>query len=100
MTKLNIHNVYGNHLVYDGNLAYTAIKNENTSIKLLTSYSTAFIAPSLYQLYDGFAGNIDLNPESNETFEVGFEASFQDDMVVIQLKWSSHLTIQMIVEQK
>lgn len=77
-TRLNMHNVYGNHLVYDGNFAYSAFKNETTSIKLLTSYSTAFIAPSLYQLYDGFAGNIDLNPESNKTFEAGFEASFQD----------------------
>lgn len=76
--RLNIHNVYGNHLVYDGNLAYQALKNDNTSLKLIASYSTAFIAPSLYQLYDGFAGNIDLKPESNETFEVGFEAKYQD----------------------
>ena len=76
--RLNMHNVYGNHFVYDGNLAYAAIKNENTSVKLITSYSTAFIAPSLYQLYDGFAGNIDLKPESNETFEAGFEMNYKD----------------------
>ena len=76
--RLNIHNVYGNHFVYDGNLAYSIFKKENSSLKLLTSYSTAFIAPSLYQLYDGFAGNIDLKPESNKTFEVGFEANYQD----------------------
>lgn len=76
--RLNIHNVYGNHMVYDGNLAYQVLKNEVTSLKLITSYSTAFIAPSLYQLYDGFAGNIDLNPESNKTFEAGFEAKYQD----------------------
>ncbi|MCI2228074.1 TonB-dependent receptor [Polaribacter sp. MSW13] len=76
--RLNIHNVYGNHLVYDGNLAYSVLKNETASVKLLTSYSTAFIAPSLYQLYDGFAGNLDLKPESNKTFEVGFDASYKD----------------------
>lgn len=76
--RLNIHNVYGNHLVYDGNLAYQALKNEQASLKLITSYSTAFIAPSLYQLYDGFAGNIDLKPESNKTFEAGFEVNYQD----------------------
>ena len=76
--RLNMHNVYGNHLVYDGNLAYAALKNDNASLKLITSYSTAFIAPSLYQLYDGFAGNIDLKPESNKTFEAGFEANYQD----------------------
>ncbi len=76
--RLNIHNVYGNHLVYDGNLAYQALKKDNISLKLIASYSTAFIAPSLYQLYDGFAGNIDLKPESNKTIEAGFEAKYQD----------------------
>ncbi|KGL63559.1 TonB-dependent receptor plug domain-containing protein [Polaribacter sp. Hel1_85] len=76
--RLNIHNVYGNHMVYDGNLAYSVLKDENASVKLLTSYSTAFIAPSLYQLYDGFAGNIDLKPESNKTFEAGFDVNYQD----------------------
>jgi len=76
--RLNIHNVYGNHFVYDGNLAYSAYKSENASVKLFTSYSTAFIAPSLYQLYDGFSGNIDLKPESNKTIEVGFDANYQD----------------------
>ena len=76
--RLNIHNVYGNHFVYDGNLAYSVLKNEDVSVKLLTSYSTAFIAPSLYQLYDGFSGNIDLNPESNETFEAGFDLNYKD----------------------
>jgi vitamin B12 transporter len=76
--RLNIHNVYGNQFVYDGNLAYSVLKNKEASVKLLTSYSTAFIAPSLYQLYDGFSGNIDLNPETNETFEVGFDATYKD----------------------
>ena len=76
--RYNMHHVYGNQLVYDGNIAYTVLKSENTNIKLLTSYSTAFIAPSLYQLFDGFAGNIDLKPETNETFEAGFDMNYQD----------------------
>jgi vitamin B12 transporter len=76
--RLNMHNVYGNQFVYDGNLAYNLLKNEDTSIKIFTSFSTAFIAPSLYQLYDGFSGNIDLNPETNETFEIGFDFNHKD----------------------
>jgi len=76
--RLNIHNVYGNQFVYDGNLAYSVLKTESTKVKFLTSYSTAFIAPSLYQLYDGFAGNVDLNPETNETFEIGFDVNYKD----------------------
>ncbi|WP_299665365.1 TonB-dependent siderophore receptor [uncultured Polaribacter sp.] len=76
--RLNMHNVYGNQFVYDGNLAYSVLKNESASVKLFTSYSTAFIAPSLYQLYDGFAGNVDLKPETNETFEAGFDVNYKD----------------------
>ena len=76
--RLNIHNVYGNHFVYDANLAYALLNTNDTALKLFTSYSTAFIAPSLYQLYDGFSGNIDLNPESNKTFEAGFDLNFKD----------------------
>jgi vitamin B12 transporter len=76
--RLNIHNVYGNQFVYDGNTAYNFSINDENSVKLLASYSTAFIAPSLYQLYDGFSGNIDLNPESNKTIEAGFEYSYKD----------------------
>lgn len=76
--RLNMHNVYGNQFVYDGNVAYNILKNDDATVKLLTSYSTAFIAPSLYQLYDGFSGNIDLNPETNETFEAGFDTTYKD----------------------
>ena len=76
--RLNVHNVYGNQFVYDGNLAYSLLNSKETSVKLLTSYSTAFIAPSLYQLYDGYSGNIDLNPETNQTFEAGFDATFKE----------------------
>jgi vitamin B12 transporter len=78
--RLNVHNVYGNQFVYDGNLAYSLLNSKETSVKLLTSYSTAFIAPSLYQLYDGYSGNIDLNPETNQTFEVGFDATFKENI--------------------
>ena len=70
--------MYGNQFVYDGNLAYSVVKDNNATVKLLSSYSTAFIAPSLYQLYDGYSGNIDLKPETNETFEVGVDASYKD----------------------
>ena len=76
--RLNIHNVYGNQLVYDGNMAYSILKNKTSTLKLFSSYSTAFIAPSLYQLYDGFAGNTNLQPEINETLEVGFDLNYQD----------------------
>lgn len=76
-SRLNIHSNYGNHFVYDGNLAYRLLKNEAINLKLISSYSTAFIAPSLFQLFSGF-GNIDLNPETNKTIEFGFESWLGD----------------------
>jgi len=76
--RYNIHNIYGNEFVYDGNVAYNFHIGDDNSIKVFSSYSTAFIAPSLYQLYDGFSGDIDLNPESNKTIELGFEYSLKN----------------------
>jgi vitamin B12 transporter len=39
---------------------------------VLASFSTAYITPSLYQLYSEF-GNTSLTPEENTTIEAGFE---------------------------
>ena len=71
--RLNNHSNYGNHFVYDANVSYN-FNVESVRVKALTSYSTAFIAPSTYQLFSQY-GNLDLNPESSATFELGFEAS-------------------------
>jgi vitamin B12 transporter len=67
-TRLNNHSEYGNHWVYNFNPSYNITKN----IKLISSYSTAFIAPSTYQLFSQY-GNINLKPEENKTIEGGFE---------------------------
>ncbi|WP_338409990.1 TonB-dependent receptor [uncultured Flavobacterium sp.] len=66
--RLNNHSLYGSKLVYNINPSYTIGKN----LKFLSSYSTAFITPSLYQLYSSY-GNLDLKPEENATLEAGFE---------------------------
>ena len=68
--RLNNHSAYGNNFVYNFNPSY----NFKTSfpLKVLASYSTAYITPSLYQLYSEY-GNSDLTPEKNATIEAGFE---------------------------
>ncbi|GIZ08453.1 catecholate siderophore receptor CirA [Flavobacterium sp. UMI-01] len=70
--RLNNHSDYGNHIVYNINPSYNF---QDLPLKLLASYSTAYITPSLYQLYDAYAGNTDLQPEENATIEAGFEVS-------------------------
>ena len=71
--RLNIHSNYGNNFVYDTNLAFGIVNNETINLKLISSYSTAFIAPSLYQLFSDY-GSTNLAPETNRTFEFGFES--------------------------
>jgi vitamin B12 transporter len=68
--RLNNHSAYGNNFVYNFNPSY----NFKTlfPLKVLASYSTAYITPSLYQLYSEY-GNPDLTPEKNATIEAGFE---------------------------
>lgn len=68
--RLNIHSNYGNYLVYNINPSYNF---KNFPLKIITSYSTAYITPSLYQLYDDYAGNLALEAEENSTLEAGFE---------------------------
>ncbi|MGQ3678069.1 TonB-dependent receptor plug domain-containing protein [Tenacibaculum discolor] len=69
--RLNNHNKYGNHFVYNVNPSYR-IKQENGYIKFLASYSTAFIAPSVQDLYASW-GNVDLEPQESVTYEGGVE---------------------------
>lgn len=75
--RLNNHSEYGNHLVYSINPSYK-MDFEFGYLKGLASYSTAFITPSLYQLYEPTYGNADLKPEENRTIEVGVEANIKD----------------------
>ncbi|WP_369753327.1 TonB-dependent receptor plug domain-containing protein [Flavobacterium sp. WC2409] len=69
--RLNIHSKYGNNLVFNVNPSY---KLQSLPLKILASYSTAYVTPSLYQLYSPY-GDLNLSPEKDATAEVGFEAS-------------------------
>lgn len=75
--RLNNHSEYGSHLVYSINPSF----KKDTSfgyVKGLTSYSTAYITPSLYQLFEPTYGNADLKPEENTTFELGVELGLKN----------------------
>jgi len=70
--RLNNHSEYGSHLVYSINPSYKKDVDFGY-IKGIASYSTAYITPSLFQLFEPAYGNIDLQPEENATTEVGVE---------------------------
>lgn len=75
--RLNIHSEYGSHLVYTLNPSYT-YSLSNGYLKALASYGTAYITPSLYQLYDAVYGNPNLEPESSSTIEAGMELDWKN----------------------
>ena len=75
--RLNNHSDYGSYLVYNINPSYKK-ELEFGYLKGLVSYSTAFITPSLYQLFEPNYGNTDLKPEENQTFEIGGELYIED----------------------
>ncbi len=79
--RLNNHSVYGSHFVYSVN---PSLKKEVTFgyVKGLASYSTAYITPSLYQLFEPTYGNSELDPEENRTIEVGAELGISDKATI------------------
>ncbi len=79
--RLNIHSIYGNNFVYDTNSAFNIVNSKNATIKLISSYSSAFIAPSLYQLFSDY-GVTSLSPETNTSVEFGTESKFGDKLQV------------------
>ena len=77
-SRVNVHSEYGNQIVYNVNPSFSFGKNN--PIKILASFSTAYITPSLYQLYSEY-GNLDLIPEQNQTIEAGFEIALLNKKV-------------------
>ena len=78
--RLNSHSNYGTNFVWNVNPSYLVNLNGSSKLKLSASYATAFLAPSLNQLYAGdfgflaeSAGNPDLDPQESQTSEFGFD---------------------------
>ena len=78
--RWNSHSAYGNQLVYNLNPSFDF---KSLPLKIISSYSTAFVTPSLYQLYSQY-GNARLTPEKNSTIEAGFETQLCNK----KLKWN------------
>lgn len=75
--RYNMHNRYGNNVVFNVNPSYSF---SELPLKLLASYSTAYVTPSLYQLYSPY-GDLELTPEKDATIEAGFEVNLLDKKV-------------------
>lgn len=77
--RINNHSEYGSHFIYNLNPSFT-FKTNNGYIKVLSSYATSFITPSLTQLFGNFGANPELEPEENRTIEGGLEYALNDKL--------------------
>lgn len=75
--RLNNHDVYGDFFTYSFNPSYT-IQTNSSKLKIFGSLSSAFVAPSLYQLYDTYSGNANLQPEESQSNEFGLSLSHDE----------------------
>lgn len=69
--RWNHHSIYGNNFVYNFNPSYR-FSNENGYTRIFGSFSTAFVAPSIQELFSSF-GNPELQAQESTTFELGAE---------------------------
>lgn len=69
--RLNVHSDYAQNMVFNVNPSYL-IDADPIEIKLFSSYATAFITPSLTQLFGQFGPNPELEPEESKSAEGGF----------------------------
>ena len=68
--RVDDHDEFGNEVTYRVAPSY---RIASTGTRLKASYGTGFKAPSLFELYDGFYGNRNLNPEKSSGVDVGVE---------------------------
>ena len=83
--RLNNHSEYGSNFIYNINPSYVFKFNEESYFKILGSFSTSFIAPTLSQLFGQFGPNPDLEPEENRTIEGGVEYRVNDKLKISAL---------------
>ncbi len=67
--RFNKHSEYGNNFTFTFNPSLRL----NSGIKIFANLYSAFKTPTLYQLFDDFAGNPDLTPEKGMIAEAGGE---------------------------
>lgn len=68
-SRLNIHSAYGNNVSFTFNPSY--LTKQKT--KIFGNFYSAYKIPTLYQLFDQSAGNVNLSPEKGSIAEAGIE---------------------------
>ncbi len=87
------HSEFGNYTTYRATGSYAF----DTGTRIHSSLGTGFRSPSLYELYDPFAGNDTLQPEESFSFDIGVEQRFLDDRMIADVTFF-HLDIDNLID--
>ena len=71
--RYNKHSRYGDNKTYTFNPSFAFTNN----FRVFGSIATGFKTPGLYQLYDGFSGNQELQPEESKNYEIGLQQQYK-----------------------
>lgn len=85
--RWNHHSDYGDNFTYTFNPAYLIQQRLKLFVNLYSAYKT----PTLYQLFDAYAGNTGLKPEQSDVAEAGAEY-YQGRVFHTRLVWFSRNT--------
>lgn len=78
--RYNHHSMYGNNLTYTLNPSFIT-----GNWKFFVNISSAFKAPTLYQLYDGASGLATLKPERSRSYEAGAQVSLLNNHLLTRM---------------
>lgn len=67
--RINDHSRYGNNSTYTFNPSYSIHKN----LRVFGSIASGFKAPTIFQVFDQYSGNMDLKPEESVNYELGMQ---------------------------
>lgn len=71
--RTNKHSRYGNNATYTFNPSFSITKNW----RVFGSIASGFKAPSIYQVFDTYSGNPDLQPEKSTNYELGIQQTHE-----------------------
>lgn len=84
--RFDHHSTFGNHTTPAITVGYKA--NENTNYYL--GYKEFFVAPDLYQLFDHYSGNKDLDPQEGSTWQIGMNKQIDDSLSMSANLYRTH----------
>lgn len=71
--RTNKHSRYGTNTTYTFNPSYSI----NNHFRVFGSIASGFKSPSIFQVYDVFSGNINLQPEKSTNYELGVQQTHE-----------------------